>query len=626
MPISYLCRLALVSVSICSASCHQGVVALVPAQQGEHQETELSETRETSTTSNSARGNTQIEEGWRRHTSTFFTFDCPGDWRIDEAREIEGSDAMSVICNENGPDFFNANVIIWSVYIPEIEDVPEWKWNDYQLQDIDSRKFRFNLRREPFLIPPSYPIEIDKRSYMHYDEFKQRMFLVYISCGSRNTKDLRIATKIAKSLRINFPDVQQHSAKAKSEFLSGWRHEHGLDGKVDRKAAQAAYQRAGKLGSPLAELALASGNIFGTEIRQTFAQEQFAICRKLLNSAVDLASSGNREAQTLAGICYMREHGVSRDLGMAEYWFKKASDRGCPVAMLGLGGLRVEKDPAGAIRLYRKAIDLQSPHAEFWLGVTYFEKPDRESKQRGFDLMLSAAEKGVEPAIANVSHVYFMPEEGPETDKYKAYKWYLNGAKLGVRRCMYGFSHIAWKKKEFIPSLTDKELERAFADIEKEIADCPSAEFAYATALRSLGEITENKKQSDRYITTAGQLMTKYARKDSPDAWYELMKLYKTIDKIRPGSVEGKIPYCRKRASELGHEQAKTRHNEIEKRIYEKTRAHLLSVKWDKAAARKQESVGGFVAGDWAYERTPTVEEFLEKHRVPLDDEDVLFK
>lgn len=44
MAISYLFRFALISVSICFTGCHQGVVALVPAQQDEYQETEASRT------------------------------------------------------------------------------------------------------------------------------------------------------------------------------------------------------------------------------------------------------------------------------------------------------------------------------------------------------------------------------------------------------------------------------------------------------------------------------------------------------------------------------------------------------------------------------------------------------
>lgn len=630
MAISYLFRFALISVSICCTSCQQGVVALVPAQQDESQETEASKTHSTPTTSKASRTNTQIEEGWRRHTSTFFTFDYPEDWLIDEARELGGSDAMQIVCSETGPDFFTANMTIQSVHMPGIKDLAEWERHGNQVREIDSRKFKFDFKREPFLIPPSYPIQIDQRAYIHYDEVKKRMFLVHITCGSKNTKDLKLATKVANSLKINFPEVQQPSPQAKSVFQNAWRHENGLAGRVDHKTAQRGYQRAAKLGSLLAELALASGDISREEIRHAFAEEQYARCRKLLGAAVALADSGDREAQTLVGNCYLHGYGVTADWEMAEHWLKKASDRDCPVAMLSLSMLLLEKDPESfpaGIRLLRRAVDLQNPHAELWLGVAYFYgKGVEKSTQKGFDWTLKAAEKGVDPAIADVADKYFEPDEGLQADFDKAYKWFLHGSKKGIPRCIHGFSHMVWKKEEYLPALSDKEVESAFADIEAEIADSPISEFAYATALRGLGEITENKKQSDRYIKKSGELMTKYAKKESPDAWYELMKLYKTIDDIRPGSVDGKIPYCRRRAAELGHKEAKNEFDSIEKLINKKTRAHLLSVEWDKAAARKQESLGGFVAPDWAYERTPTVKEFREKHRTPLYEKDVLFK
>ena len=40
--------------------------------------------------------------------------------------------------------------------------------------------------------------------------------------------------------------------------------------------------------------------------------------------------------------------------------------------------------------------------------------------------------------------------------------------------------------------------------------------------------------------------------------------------------------------------------------------------------AHHEESVGGFIAPDWAYEPTPTLEEFKAKHRSALSDSDVL--
>lgn len=81
-----------------------------------------------------------------------------------------------------------------------------------------------------------------------------------------------------------------------------------------------------------------------------------------VKNLISLAESGDEEAQTELGVCYIKGDGVELDLKKAVLWWQKAADRNYAEAQYYLGlcyvnGSGIEKNNEKAKELWTKAAE-----------------------------------------------------------------------------------------------------------------------------------------------------------------------------------------------------------------------------------------------------------------------------
>lgn len=81
-----------------------------------------------------------------------------------------------------------------------------------------------------------------------------------------------------------------------------------------------------------------------------------------VKNLISLAESGDKEAQTELGVCYIKGDGVELDLKKAVLWWQKAADQNYAEAQYYLGlcyvnGSGIEKNNKKAKELWTKAAE-----------------------------------------------------------------------------------------------------------------------------------------------------------------------------------------------------------------------------------------------------------------------------
>ena len=552
----------------------------------------------------------------------YFAIEVPPGWIVEEDADLTGSDGLSVKSPNEDPNLFSTNVSFQSVYVGDTQGFTEWEKDDVDVETIDSRRFQVASKSASSKLGP-----IVHESFAHTDVSKKRMFAAVISCGAQNHDELLVAKNLVRSIKIRFPSVSQ-SPDALKPFLKGWTLNHGLNQNVDQAAAKEYYRQASRLGSPLADMAISVQETLDEAVRLTARDEQQRRCRKLINITTELADSGNRESQTILGMCYFHGLGIEPDWFISEHWLQRASVNGCPVAKGHLAMLFMEKDDptshATAIELLQNSLQMGYPRAGLSLAEAYDSgKGVNRNLTRCFELTNNAAQRGVEHAVVNMG-VYCRTGHGTQVSPRKAFQWNLHGAKMGIVMSINGVAFNIMNRKQMSLNITKEEISTHLTEIEEKIRGNDSVEFAYAHIMVGLADESQDEIEFKDYIDRAKKVLSKHARNKSPDAWYELMNLYGTVYERTPDAIDGETHYCRMRAGELGHALAARQWLEIEQNANKNNRAHLASVRWEKAALREEESVGGFVAPEWAYEPTPSLEEYRAKFSSNFTDDDVL--
>ena len=148
------------------------------------------------------------------------------------------------------------------------------------------------------------------------------------------------------------------------------------------------------------------------------------------------ADRGQPTGQYLLGMLYDNGSGVPKDYQIAAFWFRKAADQGVARAQLRLGGMYAEgvglaHDDEQAMLWFRKAAEQGIPDAQHSLGALYHTgrgvpKDDRQALL----WFRKAAEQGYLDSQLSLAGLYAIGEFVPKDDQQAAF-WYGKAADQG---------------------------------------------------------------------------------------------------------------------------------------------------------------------------------------------------
>jgi localization factor PodJL len=156
-----------------------------------------------------------------------------------------------------------------------------------------------------------------------------------------------------------------------------------------------------------------------------------------LEAIAEAARHGDRDAQFRIGVRFLNDGGVDGGPVAAARWFAKAAAQGHNEAQFMLAsmlerGAGVEKDEAKAIALYRQAASAGHVRAMHNLGAMLLKNASALSYREAAAWFEQAAAKGFPDSQYNLALLY-EHGLGIEQDLLRAYQWYVEAAKAGVK-------------------------------------------------------------------------------------------------------------------------------------------------------------------------------------------------
>lgn len=155
-----------------------------------------------------------------------------------------------------------------------------------------------------------------------------------------------------------------------------------------------------------------------------------------VNALLAKAKAGDAKAQHDLGHSYRDGTGVEKDPAEAVKWFRKSAEQGDFRAQYDLGdsyqnGIGVEKDPAKAVKWFLKSAEQGDARAQFELGRSYYDGMGVEKDSaEAVKWFLKAAEQGKAQAQYNLGWLY-EHGKGVEKNVPEAVKWYRKAAEQG---------------------------------------------------------------------------------------------------------------------------------------------------------------------------------------------------
>ncbi|MGO9483924.1 MAG: hypothetical protein ACLPX9_04990 [Rhodomicrobium sp.] len=149
------------------------------------------------------------------------------------------------------------------------------------------------------------------------------------------------------------------------------------------------------------------------------------------------ARHGDRDAQFRIGTRFLNDGGLDGGPAAAARWFAKAAAQGHNEAQFMLAsmyerGAGVEKDEAKAIELYRQAASAGQVRAMHNLGAMLLKNATAQSYREAAAWFEQAAAKGFADSQYNLALLY-EHGLGIEQDLLRAYQWYVEAAKAGLK-------------------------------------------------------------------------------------------------------------------------------------------------------------------------------------------------
>lgn len=149
------------------------------------------------------------------------------------------------------------------------------------------------------------------------------------------------------------------------------------------------------------------------------------------------ARHGDRDAQFRIGTRFLNDGGLDGGPAAAARWFAKAAAQGHNEAQFMLAsmyerGAGVEKDEARAIELYRQAASAGHVRSMHNLGAMLLKNATAQSYREAAAWFEQAAAKGFADSQYNLALLY-EHGLGIEQDLLRAYQWYVEAAKAGLK-------------------------------------------------------------------------------------------------------------------------------------------------------------------------------------------------
>lgn len=136
--------------------------------------------------------------------------------------------------------------------------------------------------------------------------------------------------------------------------------------------------------------------------------------------------------------CYKRGIGTKRNPGKAAIYFEKCANQGSVPAMVELGSLyRETNKPEKAYEWYEKAAKFDNPVAIYYCG-DMLQKGEgvEQDKEKGFNLILRAADDGVRTAQFDVARCYYTGDGTVKNENLGA-QWLAKAANQGLTKAQY---------------------------------------------------------------------------------------------------------------------------------------------------------------------------------------------
>jgi localization factor PodJL len=149
------------------------------------------------------------------------------------------------------------------------------------------------------------------------------------------------------------------------------------------------------------------------------------------------ARHGDRDAQFRIGMRFLNDSALDGGPAAAARWFAKAASQGHNEAQFMLAsmyerGAGVEKDEARATALYREAASAGHVRAMHNLGAMLLKNASAQSYREAAAWFEQAAARGFPDSQYNLALLY-EHGLGIEQDLQRAYQWYVQAAKAGVK-------------------------------------------------------------------------------------------------------------------------------------------------------------------------------------------------
>jgi TPR repeat protein len=204
-----------------------------------------------------------------------------------------------------------------------------------------------------------------------------------------------------------------------------------------------------------------AATVLGVMLRgSTNVAQDYPRSLELLTAA---AEAGFAPAQYYLGSTYDNEYGVTKDLAVAETWYRKAADQQEPRGLAALGSMYlwgdgvVAFDEAEGQRLLGIATEMGDPVAFEYLGIAYANAPNLgQNHDKAAEYFTKAAELGDAFSMVEIGY-YYEVGWGVVANPVKAFEWTKKGADAGNA---HGYSNLSYYYKNGVG--TEVDLPAAF--------------------------------------------------------------------------------------------------------------------------------------------------------------------
>lgn len=212
------------------------------------------------------------------------------------------------------------------------------------------------------------------------------------------------AVKQGHELAFNLLSQKAEEGISECQSRLGFLYFYGEGVETDRERGFQLLERAYRKKDPEAEYFF--GGLFMIGLGSVIPRD----LQKGLGLMKKAASRGIPDANAKLGYIYFSgEYGIEKDYLEAIYWYEQAAKLNHLSGYYNLGliyqdGLGVEKDIQKAVFWHEKAAKQGYPESLYELGQLYLHRIPGKEKE-GADLIIKAADKGFEPAVALLNKV-----------------------------------------------------------------------------------------------------------------------------------------------------------------------------------------------------------------------------